>query len=73
MTYVDSLQPPHPTTLPPASNCAAPVHQMKQYYMFGTVDDCTGHWRDLYNCLKKRTKFKDEASLLFGCRCRAGA
>ena len=35
---------------------------MKQYYTFGTVDDCTGHWRKLYDCLKKRTKFKDQAS-----------
>lgn len=40
--------------------CYSPVYQMNQYYIYGTVDDCTGHWRELYNCLKKRTKFKEQ-------------
>ena len=39
---------------------AAPVHQMKQYYVYGNVDDCTGHWSKLMDCLKKKTTmFKD--------------
>ena len=39
---------------------AAPVYQMKQYYVYGTVDDCKGHWSKWFNCLKQKTKFKDE-------------
>lgn len=37
--------------------CAAPVYQMKEVYRYGNVDDCTGHWGELYQCLKLRTKF----------------
>jgi ketosteroid isomerase-like protein len=33
---------------------------MKQYYVHGTVDDCRGHWAAWFNCLKQKTKFKDE-------------
>jgi Protein of unknown function (DUF3128) len=39
---------------------AAPVHQVKQYYRYGNVDDCVEHWSNFYNCLKKRTKFADQ-------------
>jgi len=28
---------------------------MQQYYVYGTVDDCTGHWGKLMDCLKKKT------------------
>ncbi len=35
--------------------CAAPVHQMKQYYTHGGVDDCTGHWAAFTDCLKRKT------------------
>ena len=40
--------------------CAAPVFQMQQLYRYGEVDDCTRHWRQFYDCLKKRTKFADQ-------------
>ena len=39
---------------------AAPVHQLQEYYMYGKVDDCLGHWSTFYDCLKKRTKFADQ-------------
>jgi hypothetical protein len=43
---------------------AAPVHQMKEYYTYGTVDDCTGHWGKLTDCLKRKTeKYKEEAAI----------
>lgn len=33
---------------------------MQQLYRYGEVDDCTRHWRQFYDCLKKRTKFADQ-------------
>ena len=34
---------------------------MKIYYVYGTVDDCTGHWTKLIDCLKKKTtRYKDD-------------
>jgi hypothetical protein len=37
---------------------------MKEYYTYGTVDDCTGHWGKLMDCLKRKTeKYKEEAAL----------
>ena len=34
---------------------------MQQYYVYGTVDDCTGHWGKLMDCLKKKTtRYKDD-------------
>jgi hypothetical protein len=37
---------------------------MKEYYTYGTVDDCTGHWGTLMDCLKRKTeKYKDEAAI----------
>ncbi len=41
---------------------AAPVHQVQEYYRFGQVDDCMGHWSKLWGCLKQRTKFAEEVS-----------
>ena len=38
---------------------AAPVHQFKQYYRVGNVDDCLSYWNDLYDCLRQRTKYRD--------------
>lgn len=43
---------------------AAPVYQMQQLYRYGQVDDCTGRWRDFYDCLKKRTKFAEQVGHL---------
>lgn len=34
---------------------------MKEYYVYNTVDDCTGHWGKLIDCLKtKTTRYKDD-------------
>lgn len=46
--------------------CYSPVYQMKQYYVYGTVDDCKGHWSKWFNCLKQKTKFKDEVRRSMG-------
>jgi len=40
--------------------CYSPVHQMREVYRYGNVDDCTGHWGQLYRCLKLRTKFREQ-------------
>ena len=42
---------------------AAPAYQLRHYYIWGDVDDCQQHWGSFWNCLKLRTKFKDQASL----------
>ena len=36
------------------------MHQLQQYYITGNVDDCSSKWSALIDCLKKRTKFRDE-------------
>ena len=41
---------------------AAPVHQLTEYYRYGKVDDCLGHWNSLWDCLKQRTRFAEQAS-----------
>eukprot|EP00884_Botryococcus_braunii_P005573 jgi/Botrbrau1/15016/Bobra.0018s0114.1 len=41
--------------------CYSPGHQLTEYYRYGNVDDCSGQWRKFYNCLKKRTKYADQA------------
>ena len=69
LLYVCSLiqiPPPFRRLTPPTfpSLFAAPVHQMKEYYVYGTVDDCTGHWTKLMDCLKRKTtRYKDSAAL----------
>lgn len=40
----------------------APGHQLRQYYRYGNVDDCTSTWASLWACLSQRTRFKDEAT-----------
>lgn len=41
-----------------------PIHQMKEYYTYGTVDDCNGHWGKLMDCLKRKTtRYKDDAPI----------
>ncbi|KAL3148543.1 hypothetical protein ABBQ38_013980 [Trebouxia sp. C0009 RCD-2024] len=39
--------------------CYSPVHQFKQYYRVGNVDDCLSYWNNLYDCLRQKTKYKD--------------
>ena len=37
---------------------------MREYYTYGTVDDCTGHWGKLTDCLKRKTiRYKEDAPL----------
>lgn len=47
-----------------ASNCpaaaAAPAYQLQQYYVYGEVDDCFSKWTAFFDCLKKKTKYKEE-------------
>jgi hypothetical protein len=57
--------PPQPSPLPPPESCVkyfdalwfcySPGHQLKQFYRYGNVDDCTGAWSQLWACLSKRT------------------
>lgn len=39
---------------------AAPVHQMQQYYRLGSLDNCSGKWNALVDCLKLKTKRSQE-------------
>lgn len=59
-------QPPRPAPAPPPPEscvkyfdalwfCYSPGHQLKQFYRYGNVDDCTGAWSSLWGCLSKRT------------------
>mmetsp|Transcript_25336 Transcript_25336/g.70869 ORF Transcript_25336/g.70869 Transcript_25336/m.70869 type:complete len:114 (-) Transcript_25336:396-737(-) len=36
--------------------CYSPAHQLTEYYRYGTVDNCRGHWSDFMNCLGRKTK-----------------
>ncbi|GMH07312.1 hypothetical protein Nepgr_009152 [Nepenthes gracilis] len=36
--------------------CYTPVHQMKQYYRLGVLDNCSEKWNDLFDCLNLKTK-----------------
>ncbi|KAI3450662.1 hypothetical protein Pfo_007327 [Paulownia fortunei] len=36
--------------------CYSPVHQMQQYYRLGALDNCSGKWSTLYDCLRLKTK-----------------
>ncbi|KAK6163481.1 hypothetical protein DH2020_000345 [Rehmannia glutinosa] len=38
----------------------APVHQMQQYYRLGALDNCSGKWSALYDCLNLKTKRASE-------------
>ena len=56
---------PQPPPPPPPESCVkhfdalwfcySPGHQLKQFDMYGNVDDCTGAWSSLWACLSKRT------------------
>jgi hypothetical protein len=72
-------RPPTPVTAapsrllaPPPIGCpclfiAAPGYQLQQYYIHGRVDDCSFKWTEFMDCLKKKTKFKDEVRGAVGC------
>ncbi|KAL6566908.1 hypothetical protein OROMI_015312 [Orobanche minor] len=40
--------------------CYSPVHQLKQYYQIGALDNCSGKWSALYDCLTLKTKRASE-------------
>lgn len=40
--------------------CYSPVFQMQQLYRYGEMDNCQGHWKQLWQCLQKRTKFANQ-------------
>ncbi|KAK4440654.1 hypothetical protein Salat_0400300 [Sesamum alatum] len=40
--------------------CYSPVHQMQQYYRLGALDNCSGKWSALYDCLALKTKRASE-------------
>ncbi|GER47026.1 chaperone DnaJ-domain superfamily protein [Striga asiatica] len=40
--------------------CYSPVHQMQQYYRLGSLDNCSGKWGALYDCLNLKTKRASE-------------
>lgn len=45
--------------------CYSPVHQSKQYYMFGQLDDCRGRLKRFRMCAMSRFRSKDESELLY--------
>ncbi|KAJ0771732.1 hypothetical protein HanPI659440_Chr07g0272451 [Helianthus annuus] len=45
--------------------CYSPVHQMQQYYRLGSLDNCSGKWGALVDCLKLKTKSSQEVSVIF--------
>ncbi|KAL8193641.1 hypothetical protein R6Q57_026776 [Mikania cordata] len=46
----------------------APVHQMQQYYRLGSLDDCSGKWNALVDCLKLKTKRAHDLEEIFEAR-----
>lgn len=42
---------------------AAPVHQMQQYYRLGVLDNCSGKWTSLVDCLSLKTKRSSEVQV----------
>uniref|UniRef100_A0A251UCS4 Uncharacterized protein n=1 Tax=Helianthus annuus TaxID=4232 RepID=A0A251UCS4_HELAN len=44
------------------SAIVTPVHQMQQYYRLGSLDNCSGKWGALVDCLKLKTKSSQEVS-----------
>lgn len=43
----------------------APVHQVQQYYRLGVLDNCSGKWTALVDCLTLKTKRSTEVQV--GC------
>lgn len=40
--------------------CYSPVFQMQQLYRYGDMDNCQSQLTQLWQCLKKRTKYADQ-------------
>ncbi|KAM1040538.1 hypothetical protein FF1_029824 [Malus domestica] len=43
--------------------CYSPVHQMQQYYRLGSLDNCSGKWTSLVDCLVLKTKRSSEVQV----------
>ncbi|XP_020598786.1 uncharacterized protein C227.17c isoform X2 [Phalaenopsis equestris] len=48
--------------------CAAPFHQMEQYYRYGHFDNCSEKWSSLFDCLALKTKRPDEVEKILQAR-----
>ncbi|CAL1367031.1 unnamed protein product [Linum trigynum] len=51
--------------------CYSPVHQMQQYYRLGVLDNCSGKWSALYDCLTLKTKRSSEIEDILNTREKA--
>ncbi|PIN00988.1 hypothetical protein CDL12_26515 [Handroanthus impetiginosus] len=51
--------------------CYSPVHQMQQYYRLGALDNCSGKWSALYDCLMLKTKRASEVEEILETREKA--
>ncbi|CAJ2678349.1 uncharacterized protein LOC123918148 isoform X1 [Trifolium pratense] len=43
--------------------CYSPVHQMQQYYRLGTLDNCSGKWKAMVDCLMLKTKPRSQVEV----------
>ncbi|KAL5716751.1 hypothetical protein ACHQM5_009875 [Ranunculus cassubicifolius] len=44
--------------------CYSPFHQMQQYYRNGLLDNCSGKWHALVDCLNLKTKPSSQVQIL---------
>ncbi|XP_008227088.1 PREDICTED: uncharacterized protein C227.17c [Prunus mume] len=51
--------------------CYSPVHQMQQYYRLGVLDNCSGKWNSLVDCLSLKTKRSSEVQEILETREKA--
>ncbi|CAI9781457.1 unnamed protein product [Fraxinus pennsylvanica] len=51
--------------------CYSPVHQMQQYYRLGDLDNCSGKWTALVDCLSLKTKRSSEVEEIIESREKA--
>ncbi|XP_021278899.1 uncharacterized protein C227.17c [Herrania umbratica] len=51
--------------------CYSPVHQMQQYYRLGVLDNCSGKWNALWDCLSLKTKPSSQLQEILETRERA--
>ncbi|KAL8146444.1 uncharacterized protein C227.17c-like [Apium graveolens] len=48
--------------------CYSPVHQLQQYYRAGQLDNCSGKWSGLVDCLTLKTKRSSEVEEILEAR-----
>ncbi|CAJ2678348.1 uncharacterized protein LOC123918148 isoform X2 [Trifolium pratense] len=51
--------------------CYSPVHQMQQYYRLGTLDNCSGKWKAMVDCLMLKTKPRSQVEEVLEAREKA--